>query len=238
MDFSPSMLPETLFEFLRFVESKIAAHGAGEIVIRAAPANYRPFVPLLSTFLINQGYSVCAAEIASVFDIAGPSVEPLLHRSEKRRHSKARDAGLVFRQVTEDEFVTIFQFIQMCRAEKDFTMSMTIEELSAAVSQFPGRYVLFGVFDRTTLVAAAVCVRVYDDVLYDFYHDHSKDSDHLSPVVMLVDGIHQYCFANNIRLLDLGTSSVDGQPNFGLLRFKMRLGARPVPKYIFKKKLA
>jgi hypothetical protein len=72
-------------------------------------------------------------------------------------------------------------------------------------------------------------------VLYDFYHDHATAFDHLSPVALLVAGMYDFCNAQNIRLLDLGTSAVNDGPNFSLLTFKKFLGGNPTHKLTFEK---
>ncbi|HMG91078.1 MAG TPA: hypothetical protein VK589_13525, partial [Chryseolinea sp.] len=58
-----------------------------------------------------------------------------------------------------------------------------------------------------------------------------------NPTVFLIRSLYQYCFENGIALFDLGTSSLDGIPNFGLLNFKIRLGATPTTKFTFQKDL-
>jgi len=79
---------------------------------------------------------------------------------------------------------------------------------------------------------------VYDDVLYNFYHDHSGDYDHLSPVVLLNEGLYNFCQRNKIGLLDLGTSNIDDKVNESLLAFKLHLGAQPSRKLTFFKTLS
>lgn len=76
------------------------------------------------------------------------------------------------------------------------------------------------------------------EILYNFYADHSEAYDHLSPVVLLVKALYEYCQQQGMSLLDYGTSAVDGQLNFGLLNFKLRLRGKPSPKLTFEKILS
>jgi hypothetical protein len=55
---------------------------------------------------------------------------------------------------------------------------------------------------------------------------------------MLIEGMYGWCQQQGIKLLDLGTSALDSQPNFSLLDFKLRLGAHPTAKLTFVKDLA
>src|ERR1043166_2609152 len=107
---------------------------------------------------------------------------------------------------------------------------MTLPDLKKAAEQFPEKYLLFAVFHSEKMIAASIAIRVKENILYDFYHDHDPQHDQLSPVVFLVAEMYNFCFRNGVRLLDLGTSAVDGLPNFSLLHFKKYLGCKPTPK--------
>jgi lipid II:glycine glycyltransferase (peptidoglycan interpeptide bridge formation enzyme) len=109
--------------------------------------------------------------------------------------------------------------------------------LERVVKVFPDRFSLHLVKDNAKLAAAAICIKINNQILYNFYSAHPKEYDSLSPAVILMKSLNGYCYTNKIDLLDLGTSALEGKPNFGLLDFKMRLGALPTAKYTFQKKL-
>lgn len=227
-----------LFEFLKFVESKLRSKDVSRIVIKSYPCAYAEAQSVqLQTFLLNLKYSVVTAEIASVIHV-DPHASRALHRSEKRKLDKAIGAGLVFKELSDQSLETVYNFIHQCRSEKNYTLSMTFADLRVAVSRFPERYLLFGVFAHDRLAAAAITIRVKKKILYDFYHDHEAAFDYFSPVVLLVEGIYDFCCRNNIEMIDLGTSAVDGQPNFSLLHFKKYLGGNLTTKLTFEKILA
>ncbi len=80
-------------------------------------------------------------------------------------------------------------------------------------------------------------VRVRDDILYTFLPASNPAYHAYSPLVLLMDGLFEYCQQQQIRLLDLGVS-LDGnhQPKPSLLRFKRNLGALESPKVCFEKR--
>jgi lipid II:glycine glycyltransferase (peptidoglycan interpeptide bridge formation enzyme) len=114
---------------------------------------------------------------------------------------------------------------------------MTLNELKKAFEQFPEHYVLFAVLHEGRLAAASIAIKIKENILYNFYSAHPNDYNHLSPVVMLIEGMYEFCQQNNVNLLDLGTSALEGKPNFSLLDFKLRLGAKPYAKLTFEKNL-
>ena len=83
--------------------------------------------------------------------------------------------------------------------------------------------------------SSLVSVRINKSILYNFYMDHDAPYNKLSPALMLMEGLFKFCEEQSIDLLDLGTSSLDGKPNFSLLAFKLRTGAFPSLKLRFEK---
>ena len=90
--------------------------------------------------------------------------------------------------------------------------------------QLPEAFVLFGCRDGEQLAAAALCLRLSTEVLYVFYWGDRPGYAAQSPVVAVADAIYGYCRSHAIRLLDVGTSTVDREPNIGLIQFKRGLG--------------
>jgi lipid II:glycine glycyltransferase (peptidoglycan interpeptide bridge formation enzyme) len=135
------------------------------------------------------------------------------------------------------ELDNVYDFLLHCRRQRDHTLSMTLEEVKETVQRFKKSFLLWGTFNQKEMAAAAISIRVHPDILYNFYSGHLKKFDAVSPAVMLIRGMYNYCGSHHIHWLDLGTSSVNGLPNFSLLDFKLRLGAIPSMKLTFEKEL-
>ena len=132
----------------------------------------------------------------------------------------------------------IYIFLDACRKEKGYSLSMSYAEIEKLAKVFPERIILTAVIDKNQIVAANISIRVYDHVLYNFYHDHASEYDSVSPVVLLNEGLYQLCQKEKVQFLDLGTSNIEGELNESLLNFKINLGAEPSRKLTFTKKLA
>jgi hypothetical protein len=85
------------------------------------------------------------------------------------------------------------------------------------------------------MIAAAIAIRISSQVLNLFFIDHDSQFDKLSPPVLLIAALYDYCTMNHIPILDLGTSSLPNGPNIGLLSFKMGMGAQPSVKPTLRK---
>jgi hypothetical protein len=237
IEFSDSTPLPLLYDFVLFIEQKLRARNIREIVVKAPPQKYSPHAAIVNIFLLNNNYNVTHAKAGAVIEITEQPMKKILHRSERRRLAKAQKAELFFRQMPATSLNCVYKFIESCRDAKGYKLSLSLSDVQKTVEKFPDHYLMFGVFQNDTLAAASIAIRVQHNVLYEFYHDHHAEFNHLSPVVLLVEGIYRYCQSNGIALLDLGTSAADDAPNFGLLNFKLKLGAKPTPKLIFAKAL-
>lgn len=233
---SPHLSGNILFEFVDFVTARLKAKQVENIVIKDQPACYAPErAALLHTFLFNLGYHVCDAEVGAVITITENSFQCYPDSWERRKLRQAHDAGVKFKQLDLSELTEVYLFILASRKQRGYSLSMSLAEIKKVVDRFPEEYLLFGAYKDGKLAAASIAIRVRENILYNFYSAHSQEFDHLSPVVALIEGIYQFCQQEKIEMLDLGTSAVDGKPNFGLLDFKLRLGSAATPKLTFQK---
>lgn len=237
--FSDAIGQATLHEFIRFCESKLKDQNVTNIYLKHQPELYAPEKNLDAEIALQAaGYKIRSAETSAIISVTGKSFESGLHRSEKKRLRKCREAELKFEVLPSGQLQKIYTFLEACRAEKGYTVSMSFAEIEKLANTFPERILLTAVTDKNQLVAANISIRVYENVLYNFYHDHNPDYDHISPVVLLNEGLYKFCQNEKIRLLDLGTSNLNGTLNESLLTFKLHLGAQPSRKLTFTKKIA
>jgi len=235
--FSEQILPQTLFEFVQQVERLLIKRGISILSIAEPPSLYRRRGDLLHTILLNLGYRVSNAELSSCIRIDRLAFEEKIEVWEMRKLRQAKQKGLAFRQLGIDELPEVYRFIQKCREQRSHSLSMTLAELEATASVYRNEFVVSAAYLNQEMAAASIAIRVHRSILYNFYSGHLKKFDSLSPVVTLLSGLYKYCEKQNIQLLDLGTSSINGQLNFSLLDFKLRLGAEPSIKLSFEKQL-
>ena len=101
---------------------------------------------------------------------------------------------------------------------------MSLSELKNVISIFPNKFKIFGVYDSNNLIASSVCIEVEKSILYVFYWADNINYSSTSPITFLASGLYNYCQENNYRILDIGTATIDSEPNYGLISFKRNLG--------------
>jgi hypothetical protein len=240
IEFSDIIDNKTAFHFIEFVCEKLKSNGVKNLMIINPPYGYDPSrQALIETFLLNLGFTVSTSEVCSI--IIPTTEKPfseILHPRKKRKLTQTLLAGLEFKVLDKNFLDDIYQFIATHRSEKNYQLSISVEHLKKSVDGLGDVYKFFGVFDGDKLVAASVAVLVSKNILYHFISDHVRKVGDAKPVLFLMNGIYDYCITNNIRLLDLGTSAKESQPNFKLIKFKSEIGGQTTHKFTFTKDLA
>ncbi len=228
---------ESILNFVKFTEQQLRKSGATKIFIklRLRLTNENEF-SLAENVLLTSGFQISKKEEGCILRVT-QFFNERIHYSKRKRLKKAIRNNLQFKTVDNSELKSIYSFLSQCRREKNYELSMSFDEMNDLVSAFPDKVLLFIVKDGDHFVAASICLRVMNDVLYDFYHDHDASYDEFTPIVFLVKGIHDYCYANKIPLIDLGTSMMGDKVNTGLMEFKLKLGADRALKYSFEKSI-
>lgn len=235
--FSENLPENVLTGFVSYYENQLIDKKVKSIIVKNQPEGYSKRNQVLFDVLSKSGYSIAKEETSAILSITEKAFESGLHKSEKKRLRKCRESGLSFEIMPVEQLQKIYVFLEACREEKGYSLSMPFDEIQKLTATFPERILLTAVIDKNHIVAGNISIRVYENVLYNFYHDHASEYDHLSPVVLLNEGLYNFCQKNKISLLDLGTSNIDDKVNESLLAFKLHLGAQPSRKLTFSKTL-
>lgn len=235
---SKKINPNRLYTFLEDVEGELKQKGVQAVYIKNPPRAYSPEkFSLVETFFLNHKYEITDAEVSTVIPVTGESFADLIRSSEKLRMRQAQKAAFTFQNLPVENLGHVYEFISRCHVEKGYQVSITREELQRTVDEFPEQYLLFVILQSSTIVAASIAIRVKKTTLYNFISNHEKKFNQLSPPVILMEGMYEYCRQNKFTLFDLGTSALHGKPNFPLLDFKLHIGGLPTSKLSFYKKL-
>jgi hypothetical protein len=163
------------------------------------------------------------------YDMAVDS-RPLLERmgsGNAKRLRKCVREGLVAQPVPLVEYLNVYRVIEDNRRRRGFPMTMSAEQLGDMARAFPDRLHLFSVIapgTTSSMCAAAVTVALTESILYVLYWGDAAGMETYSPIALLASSIYEFCQARGFTRLDVGTSTVAGVPNHGLIQFKRNLG--------------
>ena len=225
-----------IMDLLTEVEKSCRAQGIVNLTIRCFPEVYSPKKSdLIEKALREFGFAEKYKDISQVIHVSEEVMSLNVHK--KRRIRKATELGFHFIEIAEDNLSEAYTLFVESRESKGYPVSMTLDDLRGMFKRFRKEYLLFGVFDKKKMIAASVCIKINEKILYCFYI-----GDHLpyrteSPVTLLIAGVYDYCRENDFELLDLGLSTDKGTLNRGLYAYKKTFGSIDSHKLTFEKKL-
>lgn len=220
-----SVVDIALFEdFLRWVIDDLKLNQVKQIEIRNCP-NFYPNGSIMEEVFSKIGFQILYSNVNQFIEVDNKKFIRKINRNRRRNLSFCKKKGFTFKQLTLEKLDAIYFVLAKNRTFKGYKLSMSLKQLKSEFINFPNRYVLFGVFEEEIMIAAAVCIKVSSNILYDFYHGELPEYIEHSPVTMLVEGIYNYSIDNGYDLLDLGTSAIQGKLNEGVCQFKKSLGA-------------
>lgn len=216
---------EQLFAFHDAAMARLAARGARRVEILPAPMAHDPQRFSLQTYLLRtRGFRISQCDLNQSLDIDARPLAGRMSYGNVKRLRKCQREGLVTAALPLDALPRVYETLAANRQSKGHTMSMSLQALQAMAAQFPQALQLFGCQAGEEQAAAALCLRLSPSVLYVFYWGDRPGYAQLSPVVALAEAIYTHCQSQDVVQLDVGTSTVDTEPNFGLLQFKRGLG--------------
>jgi len=102
----------------------------------------------------------------------------------------------------------------------------TLDELLKLKSLFPDRIWLNAIYLKDRMIAGTVIFETNQRVALAFYISHDDNFQKYRPVNFLIYDTLKKCREKGFQYLDLGTFTLNMEPNMGLGRFKESLGAR------------
>lgn len=223
-EFAISTNSDDLNEFLTQIISAARQAKVRALKIALPPEVYLTQHPQLKVALVNNGFEIIQSDVNQHIDVTGSYRESIAY-NELKKLKKSEREGFIFKKLNRLHLAKSYELIYDNRIRKGFPMSMTFEALDNMFVKLPNLYHLFGVYHHDKLIATAVSIRISQSSIYNFYHGDDEEYRVFSPVVMLLDGIFNYCQQQGIEILDLGISSDKGVLNSGLFKFKENCGA-------------
>lgn len=236
-EFSDSITLPIIINFITNVDNVLKKSGVTKIEIINHPEIYFKKHNTLAYALIDQGYSPYRCDVSCSMKVDKTPLLEKMNKAKRKQYRQSLKLGFRFRNIRLSKIDEVYDFISTCREERSQTLSLSKKELNTIVNTLPKAFKLVGVYNKRELIAASVCIHVNKEILYTFYSAHKKTYDSSSPLTFLLNNLYTWCNSKHYRLLDMGTSTVNGKSNFNLLDFKLRVGGIMSPKFSFRKVL-
>jgi hypothetical protein len=233
---------EEVESFVLDVFEYLYALGPAAIKIKLAPSGHNEETfSVLVNILLNAGFEISAHDLNYHLSVdERPYLERISYGSKKKILKAGRE-GFEASEVDADEFDQIYQVIKENRRKLGVNVSMSQSQIGNMIKVFPNKLNFFAVRKMidglNEMVAAAVCIALSDEVLYVLYWGDSEGMQKYSPISLLAKHIYEHAQSQSFAKLDVGTSTLLGKANYGLVKFKRNLGFRETVKLEFIKNI-
>ena len=236
-DFNEPPCLEVVEFFAHETERVLRDRGATQITIISPPFAHGPELShFVFLALHNRGYLATPHSLNQSVRLDDRPFGARIDADGRRRLARAREMGFEARRLTSlSELSSAYELILENTRRKGYQLSMTWDRIREMREIFGDRIYGFGVFRDAQPAAASITIRVNRDVVYVFYWADVAGFSGVSPIVLLAETIYEHARAEGARWMDIGTSTNDGAPNYGLIHFKRNLGCEASLKLAYTK---
>ncbi|MFH1861538.1 MAG: GNAT family N-acetyltransferase [bacterium] len=222
-----SMVSHLVDTLLRHVR----AEGFHSLTMTFPPSFYSAWTPDVITFhLLKAGFSYQKREITQAIPLYYPDGDVLRTFCNKTRTAvrKAFKANLKIEEdveLSDANIETFYPLLLDNRRRLGVTPTHSLDELKRLRDLIPDRLSLSLVRYGETPIAGILNFVCNARVLLIFYICHDWDYQEYRPVPFLMYHSLQWAYRRGFRYLDFGTSTLNMEPNWGLIKFKENFGA-------------
>lgn len=213
---------------------------ADSINITLPPFIYDRKIETQFLMLINNGFNVEYVDINNYFDLKefenlDDFMNSLSNKQRKRDYNRVIRDGLKFYKIDEDRFEEAFDIIELNRKQRGYPLKMNKDQIKD-ILKFDNSKIDFFIIENSNLdkIASAMVYKVNNNVYQVIYWGHLEEFNSQRPMALLAPSLYEYYNKKNIKYLDIGPSSEDGNININLAQFKVDLGCKNTSKFTLK----
>lgn len=222
------------FEQIDEAVAALKAYAHTPLRITLPPAFYdEDMVTMTASALLRQGrllhadvnYHFVTADVADIDRVLDVSGKKNLRRGMECFDG---DDGVFVVAADADE---AYEVIRRNRMEHGYPLRMSLEEVKKTIELVPADF--FVLTREGVNIAAAQVFHVAGDIVQVIYWGDLRAYSRLRPMNYLAYRIFNHYHDTGVRIVDVGPSSENGMPNYGLCKFKRSIGCRASLKYTF-----
>lgn len=215
--------------------------GLKSINITLPPSIYeKRFIPKQTNCLFRKGYEIAKIDLNYSFylnDFDEKYTDCIWYNARKNLQI-AQKAGLHFAKCkTEDEKKLSYEIIRKNRDIKGFPLHMTWLEITDTIQIIPADFFL--IFNENEIpIASAIIFHVHKDIAQVIYWGDLPEFNRLKTMNFLSFKIFEYYKSTSKKIIDIGPSTENSLPNYGLCEFKESIGCNISTKITFRGKVS
>jgi hypothetical protein len=203
---------------------------SSQLQISLPPEYFWPEIFLPQSYLLSQINSHSYFEVNFHIDINSKIDISKGNRKKQRQFIESK--GDV-RIASKSSWREIYNLLSENRLRRGVNISMPWEIFEKSLLTLPKSFQLWQASVDKNIIGAALTVKIDEKTLYVLFWGDSLQGRQMSVVASISKHLIEYCKQNFINILDLGISSVNGEIDENLARFKRNLGAIESKKHIY-----
>ncbi|MCM1500045.1 MAG: hypothetical protein NC124_16405 [Clostridium sp.] len=227
---------EEIEEAVTLLEEYGRENNIHKIVFRIPPVFYDEcFISKLQNVLLRKRYQIEYCDLNYQFRIR--SIEEyedsLMRNARKNLKNAIKQDFVFFRCESREEKQEAYNVIAENRKRKGYPLRMTYEQVNDTIQLTEHDFFLLK--DGDVSIAAAVIFKVNEECYQVIYWGDIDGYEAKRPMNYLAYKVYEYYVNKGIKILDIGPSTEEGIPNYGLCDFKESIGCEVSSKYTFVK---
>lgn len=214
---------------------RYAANLGMKVCITLPPAFYEPRLMAHTVNVLSRQGTLHHIDLNYHFPIASFDNYDAIstHAARKNLHrAMAEQWEFVCVDSADEEGVAeAYDVIRCNREEHGYPLRMSLNDVLSTIRIIPADF--FIMRHEGQDVAAAQVFHVADGIAQVIYWGDLRCCSHLRTMNIFTYRLFAHYRERGLRVLDIGPSSVDGVPNYGLCAFKDGIGCVPTPKFQF-----
>lgn len=157
-----------------------------------------------------------------------------IERSAKKNLNRALKENLIFYKVERGDTggaARAYWVIRRNREEQGYPLRMTCDDVMRTTEVIPADFFLLSHEGRD--VAAAQVFHVAEGICQVIYWGDLREYSSMRPMNLLAYRVFEHYRNQGLSILDIGPSTEDGVPNYGLCSFKKSIGCMASNKFSF-----
>lgn len=126
-----------------------------------------------------------------------------------------------------------YKIIAQNRAARGYPLRMTWEQVKETIKIVPHDF--FIIFNNATPVASAIVFHVTEKIVQVIYWGNIPDKSSAKSMNYLAYKLTAHYHERGMTYLDIGPSTENGVPNYGLCNFKQSIGCEIGSKFVMEK---
>lgn len=230
---------EDLEQVIKCLERYCVKNGILKIIFRLPPSFYdETYICKIQNCLLRLEYKIESMDLNYQFYLSEKkNIVDEMQRNAKKNLRIALEKKFKLEYCSDDtQKRKAYDIISINRKQKGYPLRMSWQQVSDTIKKMQNDFWLLKLNDK--YIAAAIIFKVTIDIYQVIYWGDIYGYSEEKPMNYIAYKLYEHYAEMGARVLDIGPSTEDGNPNYGLCRFKESIGCEVSSKITFTKRLS